>query len=48
MDKYIVEPNGVTFDINSDVKAVLGRPEVAVIPGDATSQLGTDEHECRH
>ncbi|ETW94600.1 MAG: hypothetical protein ETSY1_34145 [Candidatus Entotheonella factor] len=46
MDKYILEPSGITFDINSEVKAALGLPDVAVIPMDTASEIEADEPEC--
>ncbi len=48
MDKYIVDPIGVTFDPNSDIKAALGLLDVA-FPATATataSEMNTIEHDC--
>jgi hypothetical protein len=48
MDKYVVDTGGVTFDINFDVKAALGLPDVAVIPTTSMSRSQTHPHECMH
>ena len=48
MDKYILEPSGVTFDINSEVKAALGLPDVAVVPVATMARAEMHDGLCLH